>query len=259
MLKNNYQYIENWKTKLLVLLIVFLINSFIILFLEPFKTEESNKFTVLGYSCCILIAYLVVLFVEAFIFKRKRTWLLQDEIGVFVLLFIFSSISVYWYDLVIIKDQIFYWGHFLPFTFKITLPFGILLIPLMLGLRYYFGMLYELPNQYQVAIIGNTKADILEIDWRQIFYIKSANNYIEVKYASLEGEIKNKLMRCTLSKVADQLPDFLQCHRSYLLHPDKIVGIKGSQKKAVLLVKNLEEEIPLSKSYYNNIKSKLKL
>ncbi|KGL63290.1 LytR/AlgR family response regulator transcription factor [Polaribacter sp. Hel1_85] len=257
MFNKHYKYIKDWSKKIKVTLIVFSITTFIILFLEPFKTDDSNKFIVLGYSICILFSYLVILFLESYFFKNKQIWCVKNEIIVFLLLFIFSSLSVYWYDVTIIKEQFFNWNQFLSFTLRIIIPFGVLLIPLIGWLRFYFGEIYELPNEYKVFIKGNNKSDFLDIDYRHIFYIKSSNNYIEVKYKNEENEIKNKLLRCTLSQAIHQLPSFIKCHRSYLINPYLIDSIDGNQKKASLYLKNIEDKIPISKTYYNEIKSKL--
>ncbi|TYP98810.1 LytTR family transcriptional regulator [Tenacibaculum adriaticum] len=257
-LNNNYRYLKDWKSKIKVMFIVFSITSFIILFLEPFKTDDSSKFIVLGYSICTLISYLLVLFFEDYLFKKQQLWLVKNEITVFLSLFILSAISVYWYDVTIIKKQSFYWNHLLAFTLKITIPFGVLLIPLIAFLRYHFGKIYELLNQYIVTLKGSNKSDFLEIDQRDIFYIKSSNNYIEVKYLNSEREPQMKLIRCTLAEAYKQLPFFLKSHRSYLVNPNKIKSVEGTQKKATLQLKNLQEEIPVSKSYYNSIKSKIK-
>ncbi len=258
MLSKHYKYIKDWSTKVKVLLIVFSISTFIILFLEPFKTDENNKFVVLGYSICILFSYAFILVLESYFFKKKQLWKVENEIFIFLLLFIFSSISVYWYDVTIIKNHIFSWTPFFSFILRIIIPFGVVLIPLIGWLRFYFGKIYELPDEHKVVIKGNNKSDFLEIDYRQIFYIKSSNNYIEVKYKSEENQMKNKLIRCTLSQAINQLPSFIKCHRSYLINPNLIDFIDGNQKKALLHLKNLEDKIPISKTYYNEIKSKVK-
>ena len=256
--KKHYQYIKEWSTKLKVLLILFSVSSFIILFLEPFKTNESNKFVVLGYSICILLSYLFILLLESFFFKKKQTWSLKNELIIFILLFIFSSLSIYWYDITIIKKQLLNWEQFSFFILKIIIPFSLLLIPLTAWLRFYLGKVYELPNEHLVLIKGSNKSDFLEVDSRQIFYIKSSNNYIEVKYADKNGVIKNKLVRCTLSNVVNQLPNLIKCHRSYLINPSLIDFISGNQKKYLIHLLNLEDIIPLSKTYYSKIKSKAK-
>ncbi|MGK0388106.1 MAG: hypothetical protein ACI94Y_000834 [Maribacter sp.] len=257
MLKQYYPYIKKWKTKLGVMLIFIAICSFIILFLEPFKTSESRKLTVEGYSLCVLVSYLAGLFLESYIFAKKKIWQVQDELLILLFVVILSAISVYWYDLEIIKKQDYYWDNLLLFSYRIILPFSVLLVPLIAGLRRYYGQIFELPNEHIVTIQGASQSEFLEIDQRKIYYIKSSNNYVEIKYIDEEHQTKNKLIRCTLSQAAQQVPDFLQCHRSYIVNPLYMEAINGTQKKAFLQLKDLADEIPISKSYYSMVKTKL--
>ena len=257
MLKQYYPYIKKWKTKLGVMLIFIAICSFIILFLEPFKTSESTKLAVEGYSLCVLLSYLIGIFLESYIFAKKKIWRVQDELLILLFVVILSAISVYWYDLEIIKKQDYYWDNLLLFSYRIILPFSILLVPLIAGLRRYYGQVFELPNEHIVTIQGASPSEFLAIDQRKIYYIKSSNNYVEIKYINETYQIKNKLIRCTLSQAAQQVPDFLQCHRSYIVNPLFMEAISGTQKKAFLQLKDLEDEIPISKSYYSTVKTKL--
>lgn len=257
MLKQYYPYIKEWKTKLWVLSVFIVVFSFIILFLKPFKTSESTKLFVAGYSVCVLLSYLVGLFLESYLFSKKAIWRFYEEILVILLVVVLASISVYWYDLEIIKKQDYYWDNLLLFFYRIILPFSILFVPFIIGLRRYYGRIYELPNEHLVIITGASKSETFEIDQRRIYYIKSSNNYVEIKYADEEGLIKNKLIRCTLSQASQQVSDFIKCHRSYIVNPLHMQSVNGTQKKALLQLKDLEDKIPVSKSYYTVVKSKV--
>jgi DNA-binding LytR/AlgR family response regulator len=48
-----------------------------------------------------------------------------------------------------------------------------------------------------------------------------------------------------------------KCHRSYLLNIEKIEKITGNSQNAKISFSNIEQTIPLSKTYYTKIKSKL--
>lgn len=254
MFKKPHRYVKTWKTKLWVTVIFFIAISFMLLFLEPFKTGESPKILVLGYSVCVLGAYIIVLLLEALIFKQKRYWQLQNEVVVAIIFFILSALGVYWYDLVVIKAQAFHWNGLLSFTGRVTLPFTIILLPFIIWLRHHYGKIYELPDQYQVVIKGNVKSDVLEMDRRNILYVKSSDNYVVVKY--IEGGVfKEALLRSTLAQVGEQLPEFQKCHRSYIVNPLHLVAVEGNQKKAYLKLDQLKEDIPLSKTYYTGIKA----
>ncbi|UII31057.1 LytTR family transcriptional regulator [Fulvivirga ulvae] len=256
-LRKSYRYVKPWKTKLWISLLFFMGISFVLLFLEPFKTGESPKMLILGYCLCVLLAYSIVLVSESLIFYFLKRWTLRDESLMYILFFLLSALGVYWYDLVVIKEQTYYWSSLFSFTGRVTLPFAILFLPVIGWLRHYYGSLYELSEQYQVVIKGNVKSDVLEMDWRKILYARSSDNYVIIKYITESEVLKETLLRSTLSQVEEQLPDLLKCHRSYLINPLYLVAVEGNQKKAFLKLDKLEEEIPLSKTYYAGIKALL--
>lgn len=256
-LRRSYRFVKPWKTKLWISLLFFIGISFVLLFLEPFKTGESPKMLISGYSLCVLLAYLIVVLSESLIFHFQKRWTLRDESLMYILFFLLSALGVYWYDLVVIKGQAYYWSGIFSFTGRVTLPFAILFLPGVGWLRHYYGRLYEPPTQYQVVIKGNVKADVLEMDWRKILYARSSDNYVIIKYIAEDEALKETLLRSTLSQVEEQLPDLHRCHRSYLINPLYLVAVEGNQKKAFIKLDRLEEEIPLSKTYYAGIKALL--
>ncbi|MBL6448840.1 LytTR family transcriptional regulator [Fulvivirga sp. 29W222] len=254
---NPHPYVKGWRTKLKVALFFFITISFVLLFLEPFKTGESPKVLVLGYSSGVFLAYMTVLLSESVLFQSRQQWTLRDETLMYILFFVLSAIFVYWYDLVVIKSTAYYWSDILSFTGRVTLPFTIIFLPGVGWLRYYYGKVYERSDLFHVTIRGNVKADVLEMDQRKILYVRSSDNYVVIKYIDSDFDLKETLLRSTLAQIEGQLPALLKCHRSYLINPLHLVDVEGSQKKASIKLSGLEEEIPLSKTYYNNIKDLL--
>ena len=250
-----YPYIQDWRHKLLVLLILFALLSFILLFLEPFKTGESPKMIVLGYSFMVVAAYLVVLLGEYIVFLYTQRWTLKYEACMLALFFMITAVAVYSYDIVVIKQHQYYWNNLGAFTFRVTLPFAIILLPILIAARRYYGNIVEHKYTHMVSIGGVVKSDILEVDQRRIVLIQSANNYVEVRYLGGDGKVCKQVVRSTLSKVHLQLPDFVKCHRSFLVNPIYISRLQGNQRRAYLIVYHVEEEIPVSKAYYAQVKS----
>ncbi|PWJ38591.1 LytR/AlgR family response regulator transcription factor [Sediminitomix flava] len=251
-IQSYYPYVADWQNKLKISMIAFAIMSFIILFLEPFKTDESTKLMVWGYCICFLVSYLFVLVIESYIFNRLKIWYTKTEAFILFTLFLICGLLVYWYDITVIKQLTYYWQDFFSFTLRITLPFSVIMIPILIKLRQLYGSNYELPNEHKALIKGTTKSDIIQLDQRQILYLKSANNYVEVIYKNENGEVQTKLIRNTLSKISEQLPNFIRCHRSYFVNPEMISEVKGNAKKGQIFLKNLNDEVPLSKTYYSN-------
>ena len=74
----------------------------------------------------------------------------------------------------------------------------------------------------------NGKADFsLPLD--QLFFIKAANNYVEINYLEAD-KIKKHLLRNSIKNIDQQLeyPTIKRCHRSYLVNMDKVGKITGN-------------------------------
>ncbi len=63
----------------------------------------------------------------------------------------------------------------------------------------------------------------------QLFFIKAANNYVELNYVE-EEQIKKYLLRNSIRNMEQQLqgPSIKRCHRSYIVNMDKVGRITGN-------------------------------
>ncbi len=63
----------------------------------------------------------------------------------------------------------------------------------------------------------------------QLFFIKAANNYVEVNYLEAD-QIKKYLLRNSIRNIEQQLPNpsIKRCHRSYIVNMDKVGRITGN-------------------------------
>tara|TARA_B110001454_G_C12658667_1_gene408579 strand:- start:368 stop:727 length:360 start_codon:yes stop_codon:yes gene_type:complete len=108
-----------------------------------------------------------------------------------------------------------------------------------------------------ISIIGENKNETLKLNKKDLLYIKAVENYIDIFFIDSNNTIKFRTFRQTLSKTNKQLPFLEKCHRSYLLNIEKIEKITGNSQNAKISFSNIEQTIPLSKTYYTKIKSKL--
>jgi DNA-binding LytR/AlgR family response regulator len=143
--------------------------------------------------------------------------------------------------------------------------FGILLIIVSYFLRKHFAesektklklasVLNEpLPIQI-INIFGSVKKDNFKIEFSKLIYIKSEDNYVFIYYLK-NDEIKNKMLRSTLSNIHKQIPKLIKTHRSFLVNPEYIKNLKGNSQNAKLSLHIDSVIIPVSKTYYNTIKS----
>jgi len=106
-----------------------------------------------------------------------------------------------------------------------------------------------------VHFISDYQKDNLSLRVNLILFIRSASNYIEIFWK--EGsEIKNQLVRCSLTKAEDLLVDYkfvFKCHRSYLANSKHIDKIEGSSQGYRLYFENVDFHVPVSKNYVHKL------
>ena len=102
--------------------------------------------------------------------------------------------------------------------------------------------------------------NMLEIPLGNLYYITSANNYIEVFYQKEDSTQQNisesftptrLLLRNTLKIVEEQnihIPELYRCHKAYIVNKQKVVKVKGNAKGHALVLKDIDLEIPVSRN-----------
>lgn len=110
--------------------------------------------------------------------------------------------------------------------------------------------------QNPTIVLGNPK-DKLSINLTNLICIKSQANYVEV-YTLEKNEIKKSLLRCSLSKIKQQLEVYNKikhCHRSFIVNTQHLIKITGNARNFNLHLKHIDFSIPVSRSFpINTIK-----
>jgi hypothetical protein len=89
-----------------------------------------------------------------------------------------------------------------------------------------------------------------------ILFIRSADNYAEINYVE-GGQHKKKLMRITLRNIETQLKsytNFIRCHRMFIVNIQHFEKLNRNCNHHVLVLKGLNEEIPVSRQYLIKIR-----
>jgi len=112
----------------------------------------------------------------------------------------------------------------------------------------------ELSN---LVVLSSTNAnEYLKIDHRDIAYIASAGNYVEIFYEEA-GEESKMLLRNKISAMADQLagyPILQRCHRTFIVNIKRVSYLEGNSQGYKLHLLQRKELIPVSRSFAGNIK-----
>ncbi|WP_299182561.1 LytTR family DNA-binding domain-containing protein [uncultured Aquimarina sp.] len=239
---------------------------FILIFLQPFGANNFNhpykELYFIGYGIISFIVYLSLYFLSRYYYSNFKRWRWSEE---FVFCFLYVSIAItisFFYTELSINKR----SNFINFDFFIKwfrfifLGFGIILSVVSFFLRNYYGKTIEsiektdLSYNRKVLLKSSLKKESFLVVLAKVIYVKSEDNYVNIYYE--EGqEIKKKVMRNTLSSVFDQLESMIRVHRSYIINPRYISSLEGNAQNGKVRLDNIEEVIPVSKTYFDEVKS----
>lgn len=114
------------------------------------------------------------------------------------------------------------------------------------------------PNK-TISLFSENDKEQLHLKTDELFYLTSADNYIEVVYRSGK-KTSQKLLRGTLQRSEKQIdhPGIIRCHRSYIVNLHQVVAVDGNAQGYELNLRGLEKTVPVSRSYKNAVMRSLK-
>ena len=242
--------------------------TFIMIFLQPFGTysyESNHKYLIfLGFGLVIFIMYLLWARIENLWYDSKsKKWEIRYEIVSFLLFILISSIPIHFYNQVFLNDFFSskfdgyeYLKHGLWFFQHSIVPIMLILFPFYIYLRNRFGELITPDSLNAIDIFGINKDEKLTIQKEALLFVKASENYVNI-YFTKNNIVQYKTFRNTLSAIHTQAPFLQKSHRSYLVNVSSIKKINGNSQNAKIAFHSDGLDIPLSKSYYKNIKSTL--
>ena len=256
------RFVSSFKGKVLVGSILGLFLASLIVFLEPFDTNEfrSTYRTLLlsGFGIIFTCTYILYSVFENMIYNRMRKlWLVWHEL-LSILIFLFvSGTFIYLYNHLIINGSSYsvraHWWY-LSHIVAAMIP---IVTPILLFFRQKFGQLVLPVSPESIVLTGLNNEENLELLRNELLYVQAVENYVEIIYIDSKKNKFSKTFRQTLMNIHQQAPFLEKCHRSYLVNLDRIEEIQGNSQRARVLIQYIEEEIPLSKTYYKNIKSRI--
>ena len=262
-LNKQIHFTASGKRRALIGLILAVYLCFIVIVLQPFDTSqfdaEYKTLLLSGYGIFIGILFITYGSLEnRFYSARNKVWTVSHEISSTLLFLLFSGTILYMYNRTIVnnfKDYTLwtYW-RFLSVTVACMVP---VFVPPMIYLRQKLGERIVPPAVNSFVLIGENKNEVLNLEKEQLLFIKAVENYVEICFTDKDQKAASLTFRQTLSNVSKQLPFLEQCHRSYLVNTTSVREILGNSQGAKLAFKTSDKEIPLSKTYYKEVKAKL--
>ncbi|PNW26442.1 LytTR family DNA-binding domain-containing protein [Formosa algae] len=266
-----FPYNASFKIHIIIGGILGLLLSFILITLQPFNLNNFNHkygdVLLLGFGLVKFLNYTIAHFVENYFYKLHKKWTLWNEIIFLILSSLTGAILGYIYLDLVFENQPLSFLRLILFLYYIVLPILPLLIFPKSVLRYLIiksrikdfntnnNENTETKNiaSEKIILTGQSVNDKLMIFKEQLVYVKSIDNYVKVYYS--DEKLKSKMLRASLSEILNQAPFLIKPHRSYLINPEHAYKIEGNSQKAVLVLKNLNEDIPISRTAYKDMKA----
>ncbi|WP_343634001.1 LytTR family DNA-binding domain-containing protein [Fluviicola sp.] len=234
---------------------------FIVIVLQPFDTSqfdaEYKTLLLSGYGIFAgLVFILLGRFENGWYRRTGKVWTVKREI-LSTLLYLFVSGSVlYAYNRTIVNyfREYTFWTYlrFMSVTVTCMVP---VFVPPMIYLRQKLGEKIVPLAESSMILIGENKHEVLKLEKADLLFVKAVENYVEICFIDEYRKVISLTFRQTLSNVYEQLPFLERCHRSYLVNAGNIREITGNSQGAKISFMTSDKEIPLSKTYYKQVKA----
>ncbi len=255
---------------------------FFFIFLEPLKGDIVSYdypfaynfiafFSITGINIfsCILIPYLFPKYFSAenWTLPRFFTWFFAFCLLIIVFSYFFD-VSAHKVENIENWTALYFEGYMPPvfiFLASTILAFFFIYNPKTESetiLPQTYNQTFETPLSAQIPIttlkfFDTSGKNNLVLTLENLYYVTSANNYIEVFYkkeptkeAVAKIALSRMLLRNTLKTIEQQyvhLPELYRCHKTFIVNTQKVVAIKGNTKGYSLVLQELDIEIPVSR------------
>ncbi|MCG7854056.1 MAG: LytTR family transcriptional regulator [Methanosarcinaceae archaeon] len=110
-------------------------------------------------------------------------------------------------------------------------------------------------NPQIVTLSSEGGKEEVEIRLRDLLFIKSADNYVEINRTE-NDQIITSILRSSLKRIEQELRDhpfLFKCHRAFLVNIKNISRVAGNSQGYRLIFKGIEDEIPVSRHTSKNL------
>ncbi|PQB05667.1 LytTR family DNA-binding domain-containing protein [Aureitalea marina] len=255
----------SWKKIIWIGLIIGALLAGIVIFLKPYGGEDYDMpygtWRLAGYIFPVLAALLLLHPAEMSLYKRqnKRWYILNELFYLFIsswLCISFSSI----YNFYVVNDLSGYnLSTYLDFLWIFAPPYLPIIVPLLALLRANYGSIVidqSAPKESSLVLEGENKSEKIELEWKEFVMAQAQQNYVRVLINRTDG-LEEQLIRSSLSRIAAQVPQAVQVHRSYLVNLDYLERVQGNARKREMTFNISVEPIPVSPKYFEALGSLL--
>lgn len=110
-----------------------------------------------------------------------------------------------------------------------------------------------------LRLLGQSKDEEVEFHHRDLQFVRSDGNYVEVFIAPNHMD-RPAVLRNTISSILKQIPEnkgILRCHRGYVVNLERVDSYSGNAQGLTLKLKDSLESIPVSRTYLQTVRDYL--
>ncbi len=198
------------------------------------------------------------------------SWKLKHWILTMLILIVWIAAGNYIYSLILMGKEYFHWREFL------AMLYGTAIIGIFPVAFYGFVNQNRLEKRNKnlakdISIVSHSSESEVEFvitSKRQdskimmtkssFRYAQAMQNYVRL-YLYQDGNVQQEIIRLSLGSLEDQVQDtqIVRCHRSYMVNLDAVQEVSGNAQGLRLTLQDIDEEIPVSRSYISNVKQHL--
>jgi len=278
-LNKPFPFLESVKEQVLISFFSAGFVYFFLLIFQPFGISEVEMYKPLytaGFFVITLLSLLINFLLITLVFKsifKPENWTVAKNIYFMLWLLLVMAVFNWLYNSMFECELVEQHG-FLRFLFM-TLSVGI--FPVIFFTLYTENILSnkhkliakELnvqihkpskQDEIQIEILADNGKDMIELELKQFVCIRSEGNYADVFFIENQ-ELKKKLIRNSLAKIAQQLLEFetvKRCHRSYIVNLQNVNTVSGNARNYNFHIEKLNFAIPVSRSFPKSIIENIK-
>ena len=268
---------ESWKNGLFSAIVVL----FIFLLFQPFGFGHKElSLKLILFPVYSLLAYFYstfTFFIVRHILKFKKIWSVKNEVLSFAIGILIFTFLVHLLSSWITGDMPLNLHWYLKLLYHVS---SLFLIIAVVEFLYYNNKSADIKIEHLSSLIQlvlqqldsvkkdsglesvsiSLETDSIEINRNKTIFIKSVGNYLEFYFRESDGQINKLLKRGRIHQAEKDLeafPEFLRCHRAFIVNLNQTKQIKGNSKNARLVFDQKLEEIPVSRSQFKNLKEQL--
>lgn len=261
-MKNQYPFHKNIQNHFWIALGLSIWVFVFLYFSEPFdihRFSTTEKLTLLPiYGLIEGLCYVIPLVYQYRVTKRQKTWYFKNE-GIYLMLVVGvgTLINYVFYKYAVVPGEEGVYSY-VDYTKLVYLPALAIILPFVIIARFIIGKFSErIQLENQITIKGQGKYDFIQLNFHELVFVKSSDNYVEVYFFKGEA-IEKKLVRSAISEIEKSFPELLKTHRSFLINPIHFKQYHIENKKLFVDL-GYTTPIPVSRGLQVDVKSKLQL